>query len=133
VKDLKWPAVAVIGILLVVLGGLSYADKNATTVLAGVIAVLGALGFGYNYSKQSEMAQKQTETQGTVDAIKEQTNGRITDLMTMVEKQQRDHQATNDQHRRDMKEMAERLAQMMPPPFDPPVSGAGGIGHSANL
>lgn len=124
-KELKWPAVAVIGILLVVLGFLSYAGKDATTVLAGVTLVLSALGFGYFNNRQSEIQQTQTRTQGTVDAIKEQTNGRITELMAMVEKQHRDHQEQADRHRRDMREVADKMALMGPLPLEPPVSGGG--------
>ena len=131
-KDLKWPAVVVIGILLVVLGVLAYAGKDAATVLAGVITVLGALGFGYFNNKQSEIQEKQTQTQGTVDAIKEQTNGRITELMGLIDKMHRDHQNQADQHRRDMKEMADKMALMAPLPLEPPVSG-GGMPHPSNL
>lgn len=130
-EDLKWPAVAVIVALLAVLGWLAYNGKDASTVLAGVIAVLGALGYGMLTNKQSDIQTQQGEIKQNTETIKEQTNGRITQLMEIVEKQHRDHQSQADQHRRDMKEMAEKMALMVPAPFDPPVSGGGG--HSSNL
>lgn len=117
-KDLKWPAVVVILGLLAVLGFLSYQSKDATTVLAGVIAVLGALGFGYQFSKTSEIQERQTEIKNNTEAIREQTNGRITEMMGMLDRQ-------NQEHRREMAAMADRLAQMIPPstPMMPPTSG----------
>lgn len=105
---LKWPAVAVILGLLVVLGVLSYFGKDATTVLTGVLAVLTALGFGYTLNRQSELQNSQSEIKQNTETIKENTNGNITAFMNMLETQNRDH-------RRDMREMAERLAAMMPP------------------
>lgn len=117
-KDLKWPAVAVIVALLVVLGLLSYADKDATTVLAGVIAVLGALGFGYTFNKTSEIQQSTAK-------IEENTNGRISQMTALIDKQQRDLADVNDRHRRDMREMADKLAAMTPPENMAPSSGAG--------
>lgn len=109
---LKWPAVVVIVALLAVLGWLSYFGKDATTVLAGVIAVLGALGFGYQFSKTSEIQEKQTEIKKTTDTIQEQTNGRISQMMNMMERQ-------NQEHRREMAAMADKMATMTPP-IDPP-------------
>lgn len=105
---LKWPAVAVILGLLVVLGILSYFGKDATTVLTGVLAVLTALGFGYTLNRQSELQNSQSEIKQNTETIKEQTNGNVTAFMVMLEQQNRDH-------RRDMREMADKLAAMMPP------------------
>lgn len=116
--DLKWPAVAVIGILMVVLGVLAYANKDATTVLAGVIGVLSALGFGYTFSKQSEIAQSTAK-------IEENTNGRIGQLTTLIEQQRLQLASVNDQHRRDMKEMADKMAMMTPPVPENPASVSG--------
>lgn len=135
-KDLKWPAVVVIVCLMVILGWLSYQGKDATTVLAGIIAVLGALGFGYQFSKTSEIQQATAK-------IEENTNGRMGELAkaaesertenrALVEKLIRDQQANNDQHRRDMKEMADKLA-MMTPPAELPVSVSGGETRPPNL
>lgn len=115
--DLKWPAVVVILGLLLVLGGLSWAGKDATMVLAGVIAVLGALGFAH-------VSNKQTDIQATADTIKEQTNGRMGQLTELLEQMRRDQMNGNDQHRRDMKEMADKLALMIPPTTISPTSGA---------
>jgi hypothetical protein len=112
VRDLKWPAVTVIIALLAVLGALAYFGKDAATVLAGVITVLGALGFGYTFNRQAEIQQSTAR-------IEENTNGRIGQLVAMVEKQQRDQQAQTDQHRRDMREMADKLAMMTPPDSTP--------------
>lgn len=106
-KDLKWPAVAVIGILVVTLGVLSYFDKDATMVLTSVMAVLTALGFGYTLNRQSELQNSQTEIRQNTETIKEQTNGNVGSLMAMIEQQNRDH-------RRDMREMADKLAAMTP-------------------
>lgn len=117
-SDLKWPAVAVIVALLVVLGFLSYKGKDATTVLAGVIAVLGALGFGYTFNKTSEIQQSTAK-------IEENTNGRISQMTMLIEKQQKDLADVNDRHRRDMREMADKLALMTPPTLDPPVPETG--------
>jgi hypothetical protein len=108
VKDLKWPAVAVIGILVVTLGVLSYFDKDATMVLTSVMAVLTALGFGYTLNRQSELQNSQTEIKSNTETIKEQTNGNVTAFMTMLDRQ-------NQDHRRDMKELARALATMTPP------------------
>lgn len=98
----------VIVALLAVLGWLSYADKDAATVLAGVIAVLGALGFGYQFTKTSEIQQSTAK-------IEENTNGRIGQLTRLVEQQRQDMMSASDQHRRDMRDMAEKLATMTPP------------------
>lgn len=107
-KDLKWPAVAVIGILVVTLGILSYFDKDATLVLTSVMAVLTALGFGYTLNRQSELQNSQTEIKNNTETIKDQTNGNVSAFMAMLERQ-------NQDHRRDMKEMAAKLAAMTPP------------------
>lgn len=107
-KDLKWPAVVVVGILVVTLGVLSYFDKDASMVLTSVVTVLTALGFGYTLNKQSELQNSQTKIQESTDTIKEQTNGNLTAFMKMLEEQ---HSA----HRRDMREMANTLAGMSPP------------------
>jgi len=125
-KDLKWPAVAVIGVLIVVLGFLSYVDKDPSTVLAGVIAVLSALGFGYQFSKTSEIAQSTAR-------IEENTNGRMGQMSREIEAQRMALANANEKHRQDMKEMADKLAVMIPAPLEPPVSGLGGEGNTANL
>ncbi len=118
-QNLKWPAVVVILGLVIVLGFLAYHDKDVTAVLAGIIAVLGALGFGYTFNKQSEIQQSTAK-------IEENTNGRIGQMNETIQKQQRDLAEVNDRHRRDMKEMAERLATMTPPAPDNPSSVSGG-------
>lgn len=124
-KELKWPAVVVIIVLILVLGYLSYYGKDATTVLAGIIAVLGALGFGYQFSKQSEI-------QASNAKIEEQTNGRMSQMAELMEKVLHVQQATSERHRQDMKEMVDKMAVMSPIPTDLPVSG-GGAPHSPNL
>lgn len=118
-EDLKWPAVVIIVALIVVLGWLSYYGKDASTVLAGIIAVLGALGYGMLTNKQSDIQTQQSEIKSNTETIKDQTNGRITQLMEMLDKRDRDHQTQADQHRRDMKEMADKMALMTPPPPEP--------------
>lgn len=118
-QNLKWPAVVVILGLVIVLGFLAYHDKDVTAVLAGIIAVLGALGFGYTFNKQSEIQQSTAK-------IEENTNGRISQMTNLIEKQQRDLAEVNDRHRRDMRDMAERLATMTPPVPDNPSSVSGG-------
>lgn len=119
-KDLKWPAVVLVASvlipLIVVLGWLSYMGKDATTLLAGVGLVLGALGFGYQFNKTSEIQQSTAK-------IEENTNGRIGQLTQLLEQQRIQIASANDQHRRDMKEMAETLATMTPP-VEAPVPGA---------
>lgn len=136
-KDLKWPAVAVILGMVTVLGILSFYDKDVTAVLAGIIAVLGALGFGVTFNKQSE-------TQQSIATIKEQTNGRMGDLMATVEQQRQDHAASNERHQREMsmlvennvrtmREMADKMASMIPPEAVAPTSGVGGEGNPSNL
>lgn len=134
-KDLKWPivvlAVSVLIPLIVVLGWLSYEGKDATTLLSGTLLILSALGFGHLISKQNDI-------QETTATIKEQTNGRISQLTSMVAQQQRDQIAANDRHRMDMKEMADKMAMMIPAAMEPPVSGGGGYtskepGDSSNL
>jgi hypothetical protein len=126
-KDLKWPAVAVIVALLAVLGFLSYVDKDPSTVLAGVIAVLSALGFGYQFSKTSDIAQSTAR-------IEENTNGRMGQLARELEQQRVALANANAAHRQDMKEMADRLAVMVPAPPEPAVSGTPmGEGHSSDV
>ncbi len=121
-KDLRWPGVVLVVSVLVplicVLGWLSYQGKDATTLLAGVGLVLTALGFGYQFNKTSEIQQSTAK-------IEENTNGRIGQLNATLEQQRLDLAAANeahsravrdmaDQHRRDMREMADRLATMVP-------------------
>lgn len=132
-NELKWPAVVVIVSMMVVLGGLSWAGKDPTPVLGGILAVLAAMGFGY-------MNNKQNETNATLSAVKEQTNGGYKGLMQMVEQSHRDQIASNERHRRDMREMAERLAAMTPAAVTDPVPVSGGgvyadreNGHPPNL
>lgn len=126
-NDLKWPAVVVIVSILAVLGGLSYMGKDPTPVLGGILAILAAMGFGYTVNRQNE-------TQATVATIKEQTNGGNRQLMQLMEQQRMDHARAADQHRRDMKEMADKLAAMMPVA---PVSGIPALSpeedHSSNV
>lgn len=130
-KDLKWPVVAVIVALLLTLGFLSYHDKDVTAVLAGIIAVLSALGFGYTYNQQRELQGQQMEIKQNTETIKDQTNGRISQLTQMLDQQARDH-------RREMSALADRLAGMVPGPVEP-TSGAGvyaetkGPSHSPDL
>lgn len=119
-EDLKWPAVVVIVALLAILGWLSYAGKDATTVLAGVIAVLGALGFGYQFTKTSEIQQSTAK-------IEENTNGRIGHLMDMVSSLQSDLANTNASHNRNLREMADKMAVMTPP------AESGSDDHAPNL
>lgn len=125
-RKLEWTHVALVGIFMVILGGLSYLGKDGMVVLTGVIAVLGALGFGFMMNKQAEIQEKQGEISQSATIIKEQTNGRISQLMATIERQ-------NEQHRRDMKEMADKMAMMGPLPLEPPVSGVGGEGNPSNL
>lgn len=121
-KDLKWPGVVLVASVLIplicVLGWLSYQGKDATTLLAGVGLVLTALGFGYQFNKTSEIQQSTAK-------IEENTNGRIGQLNATLEQQRLDLAAANeahsravrdmaDQHRRDMREMADKLATMVP-------------------
>jgi Tfp pilus assembly protein PilO len=117
-KELKWQHVALVGLIVMVLGALAWFGKDGSQVLAGVLAILAALGFGYIFNKQSEIQQ-------TTSQIKEQTNGQMGNLRDTIEQMRRDQVNAADQHRRDMKEMADRLATMFPPPADPPVSGGG--------
>jgi hypothetical protein len=122
VKDLKWPAVVVIVVLIAVLGWLSDRGKDATTVLAGVIAILSALGFGYINNKQSEIAASSAR-------LEENTNGRMTQLTNLVEQQRLQIASINDQHRRDMLALADKLA-IMTPPLDLPVTVSGVPSHT---
>lgn len=136
-KDLKWPAVAVILVVVVVLAFLAYHDKDVTPVLAGIIAVLGALGYAH-------VSNKQTEIQQSTAKIEENTNGRIGQLNATIEQQRQDQIAReeqnsralrdmSDQHRRDMKEMAEKLATMTPPEAVNPASNPGGEGNPSDV
>ena len=127
-KDLKWTHVTLIAIVLAVLGGLSFYDKDVAAVLSGVVLILGALGFNSLMSKQSDLQNQQTEIKQTADTIKEQTNGRIAQLTAMLERQNENHRreitAMADEHRREMAAMADKLAAMTPPPMEP-ISGGG--------
>lgn len=126
-KDkLTWQHVALIGTLLLVLGGLAWFGKDGSQVLAGVLAVMAALGFGFLVNKQNEIQASNARMEATGTEIKENTNGRISKMQELVEKSIESQARQSDQHRRDMKEMADKLAMMMPPPpADPPVSGGG--------
>jgi len=120
-NDLKWPAVVVIVSTMVVLGGLSWADKDPTPVLGGILAILAAMGFGYTVNKQNE-------TNTTLAQVKEQTNGGNKALLAQLEQERRDRMTAAEQHRSDMREMADKLATMVPAAVvDSPgsVSGAG--------
>lgn len=117
-RELKWPHVALVVATLAALSWLSYQGKDATTVLSGVFMVLGALGFGLLINKQSELKDQQTEIKQNTETIKDNTNGRISQMMQMLDQQARDH-------RREMSAMADKLATMVPAPLEPPVSGAG--------
>lgn len=116
-KDLRWPHVAVVLGAFGVLGTLAYFEKDAAAVITGVLALLGVMGF---------VAYQQSEIKQTTATIKDQTNGNIGQLMAMMEQTRQDLVASNDQHRRDMKEMADKMA-MMTPPSDSPVPPAGEV------
>lgn len=132
-KDkLTWQHVALIGTLLLVLGGLAWFGKDGSQVLAGVLAVMAALGFGFLVNKQNEIQASTARMEATGTEIKENTNGRIGKMQEMLERSIQSQQNAADQHRRDMKEMADKLAMMTPlAPVDPPVLG--GESHPPNV
>lgn len=66
----------IISTLIVVLGALAYFDKGFDTI--GLLGILAALGF---------IATKQGEATATTQSVKEQTNGNMTKLLELVEKQ----------------------------------------------
>jgi hypothetical protein len=76
IGKLNWPQAFVIGSVVLVMGGLAYFDKGIDTV--GLLAVLGALGF---------VISKQAENSAATQSVKEQTNGNMTKLLDLVEKQ----------------------------------------------
>lgn len=132
-KKLEWTHVTLIVAVMAVLGGLSYAGKDPTPVLAGVITILGTMGFGL-------LINKQNETTATLATVKEQTNGNVGQLMAMVEQQRQDQIASNERHRSDMVAMADKLATMTPPAPEVPALFSGGetypsteSAHSSNL
>lgn len=130
---LTWQHVALVGVLLLVLGGLAFLGKDGSQVLAGVLAVMAALGFGHLISKQNETQATVAKLETSSAEIRENTNGRLTAMQELVEKALAANQNAAEQHRRDMRDMADKLAMMMPPPADPPVSGPGGEGDSPNV
>lgn len=95
-KDLKWTHVVLIAIVLGVLAFLTYNGKDGAALIAGALALLGALGF---------VVSKQSDLQETAATIKDQTNGRVGELIRIVEQQQRD-----------IKQMADKMAEMSPAP-----------------
>lgn len=132
-KKLEWTHVAVIAALLAVMGALSYLGKPTEAMLGAVLAVLAAFGFGFLNNKQNEIMEKQHEINATTGAIKEQTNGRIGELTALVEQALRGQQTMADQHRRDLKEMADKMASMTPAAPVEPVSGLGGESHASDV
>lgn len=110
-KDLGWPHVFLIAVVLLVLGGLAYAGKDSAAVIGGVIALLAAMGF---------VVKGQAEVKEQAAAIREQTNGTTTNLVTLIRDQQRVHQQQmieqQRKHQDQMMQMAERLAGMQPLP-----------------
>lgn len=107
-KDLGWPHVVVILGVLGVIGFLTYQDKDGAAVIGGALALLAAMGFSIN---------KLSEIQQSAATIKEQTNGRMGEFVTLLEQMRRDNVNIVDQHRRDMVAMADKLAAMSPPPI----------------
>lgn len=104
-KDLKISHAIVIAAVVLTLGGLAYADKDAGVVVAGVIAVLGALGV---------VAKQQAEVKEQNVAIKEQTNGTNAALIGIINRQHGDLVRLSDK-------VADRLAELPPPPKEPPA------------
>lgn len=77
-KDLRWTHVVVVLGTLGVLGWLAYQGKDGATVITGMLALLAALGF---------VAYQQSEIKSHTEAIKQNTNGNISRMLTMLEKQ----------------------------------------------
>lgn len=98
-KDLRWPHVTVIVAVLGMLGWLSYEGKDGAGVIAGVLALLGALGY---------VAHQQSQIKEHTSAIKQQTNGSLSELMRQSENKDRI-----------IKELADKLAEMQPPTAPP--------------
>lgn len=95
-KDLRWPHVIMVLGALGVLGWLTYEGKDGATVIAGALALLGALGY---------VAHQQGEIKSQTEAIKQQTNGTNTELLRQLENKDRT-----------IKQMADKMAEMTPPP-----------------
>lgn len=94
-KDIKWQHVVVVLGVLGVLGWLTYEGKDGATVIAGILALLGALGF---------VVHQQSEIKSQNEAIKQNTNGNVAQLLTELA-----------ETRRDMRAMADTMAMMQPP------------------
>ena len=95
---------------------------NATTVL-GIITVLGALGFVIH--KQGEQGERAANIQTTVNG----NNAKLVEMLAVGQREFRDFvveqqhamaelASTNQQH---MRELADRLADMIPPSAVPQV------------
>lgn len=117
-KNLEWPQVALAAVALAVLGFLSWKGIDATPVIGGVLTLLVL-------NKQQEAQKDQGALKASVDIIQGQTNGRLTELMSLVEKQnaahleamatlRREQAAMMDRHRADLKEAADKMALMAP-------------------
>lgn len=131
-KDLRWPHVALIAVVLGVLGGLAYAGKDSAALVGGVIALLGAMGM---------IVKGQAEVKEQATAIKEQTNGNtsallttVTDLQRHLIEQQRVHQEQmieqQKMHQEQLLSLAERLAGMQPLPPAANSAAINGVSHS---
>lgn len=117
-KDLRWPHAFVLAVILLVLGGLAYTGKDSAAVVAGVIAVVA--GVGLVIKGQGEVKEQTT-------AIRDNTNGTMTNLVNLVRdiqnqmvEQQRTHQdqmvEQQRNHQIQMLQLAEKLAGMQPLP-----------------
>lgn len=106
-KDLRWPHAFIVGIVLLVLGGLAYSGKDSAAVVGGILAVLGAMGF---------MVKQQAEVKEQTVAIKENTNGNIAALMALITQMQQQQADRDREHREQIVQLANKMAEMRPPP-----------------
>lgn len=114
-KDLKWQHVVIVVAFMGVLGFLNYTGNDGATLLNSLMMLLNVLGFGFMLTKQSELSE-------TAATIKEQNNGRMSEMLNLVQQQRADQAAANERHSKEMAAMAERLAMMAPMSPPPPAA-----------
>lgn len=98
-KNMTWQHVVIIVAVVGVLGWLAYLGKDGAAVVTGMLALLAALGF---------VAHQQSEIKSQNEAIKQQTNGNLSQLMVEL-----------SETRRTIHAMADKMAMMTLPAAPP--------------
>lgn len=107
-KELRWQHVVLVLAVVGAVTFLVWQGNEGTNVVGWLLPLLVTLGVAYQAS----------EIKKDVSATRDNTNGNVTELMRQLETKDREHRQQMENKDRTIKEMANKLAEMQPPPKD---------------